>query len=122
MAKQESTDQQSEIIPSQSRMARAALEWGIRDLAKAALVSHDTVVRFERGEELKDKTVDAIREAFERNGVEFIAENGGRPGVRMAKQKKGRKACSSGNSTKDSSVAAGAAVAVPPAEFQPTAV
>jgi hypothetical protein len=92
MAKQESTDQQSEIIPSQSRMARAALEWGIRDLAKAALVSHDTVVRFERGEELKDRTVDAIREAFERNGVEFIAENGGGPGVRMAKQKKGRKA------------------------------
>jgi hypothetical protein len=73
-------------------MARAALEWGIRDLAKAALVSHDTVVRFERGEELKDRTVDAIREAFERNGVEFIAENGGGPGVRMAKQKKGRKA------------------------------
>jgi creatinine amidohydrolase/Fe(II)-dependent formamide hydrolase-like protein len=92
MAKQESTDQQSEIIPSQSRMARAALEWGIRDLAKAALVSHDTVVRFERGEELKDRTVDAIREAFERNGVEFIAENGGGPGVRMAKRKKGRKA------------------------------
>jgi creatinine amidohydrolase/Fe(II)-dependent formamide hydrolase-like protein len=92
MAKQESTDQQSEIIPSQSRMARAALEWGIRDLAKAALVSHDTVVRFERGEELKDRTVDAIREAFERNGVEFIAENGGGAGVRMAKQKKGRKA------------------------------
>jgi hypothetical protein len=73
-------------------MARAALEWGIRDLAKAALVSHDTVVRFERGEELKDRTVDAIREAFERNGVEFIAENGGGPGVRMAKRKKGRKA------------------------------
>jgi creatinine amidohydrolase/Fe(II)-dependent formamide hydrolase-like protein len=87
MAKQEKTDQQSEIIPSQSRMARAALEWGIRDLAKAALVSHDTVVRFERGEELKDRTVDAIREAFERHGVEFIAENGGGPGVRLAKRK-----------------------------------
>jgi hypothetical protein len=87
MTKQEKTDQQSEIIPSQSRMARAALEWGIRDLAKAALVSHDTVVRFERGEELKDRTVDAIREAFERHGVEFIAENGGGPGVRLAKRK-----------------------------------
>jgi hypothetical protein len=87
MAKQERPDQQSEIIPSQSRMARAALEWGIRDLAKAALVSHDTVVRFERGEELKDRTVDAIREAFERHGVVFIAENGGGPGVRLAKRK-----------------------------------
>jgi DNA-binding XRE family transcriptional regulator len=88
MADQGKSDQKSEIIPSQSRMARAALEWGIRDLAKAALVSHDTVVRFERGEDLKDRTVDAIREAFERNGVEFIAENGGGPGVRLAKPKR----------------------------------
>ena len=69
-------------------MARGALEWGIRDLARAALVSHDTIVRFERGEKLKDKTVDAIREAFERNGVVFIPENGGGPGVRLARPAK----------------------------------
>ena len=87
MAAQGKSDHKSEIRPSQSSMARAALEWGIRDLARAALVSHDTIVRFERGEELKDKTVDAIREAFERNGVVFIQENGGGPGVRLAKRK-----------------------------------
>jgi hypothetical protein len=69
-------------------MARAALEWGIRDLAKAALVSHDTVIRFERGEELKPRTVEAIREAFARHGVEFIAENGGGAGVRLARPKR----------------------------------
>jgi hypothetical protein len=86
MAAQGKSDQQSEIGPSQSRMARGALEWGIRDLARAALVSHDTIVRFERGEELKDKTVDSIREAFERNGVIFIPENGGGPGVRLARR------------------------------------
>jgi transcriptional regulator with XRE-family HTH domain len=68
-------------------MARSALGWGVRDLAKAALVSTDTVARLERSEELKDKTLDAIREAFERNGVEFISENGGGPGVRLAKRK-----------------------------------
>jgi len=68
--------------------ARAALEWGIRALARAVLISHDTVIRFERGEELRDKTIDAIREAFERHGVVFIAENGGGAGVRLAKAKK----------------------------------
>jgi transcriptional regulator with XRE-family HTH domain len=74
----------------QARMARAALEWGIRDLAKAALVSHDTVIRFERGENLKPRTVDAIREAFARHGVEFIAGNGGGPGVRLARPAKAK--------------------------------
>lgn len=71
----------------QCKMARSALGWGVRDLAKAALVSTDTIARLERGEELKDKTVDAIREAFERNGVVFIPENGGGPGVRLAKRR-----------------------------------
>jgi hypothetical protein len=66
-------------------MARTALAWGIRDLAEAADVSHDTVVRFERGEELKDRTVAAMQDALERGGVEFIPENGGGPGVRLAK-------------------------------------
>jgi hypothetical protein len=70
-------------------MARTALAWGVRDLAKAADVSHDTVVRFERGEELKDRTVAAMQESLERAGVEFIAEDessaGGGPGVRLAK-------------------------------------
>ena len=69
-------------------MARGALEWGIRDLAKAADVSHDTVIRFERGDELKSRTVAAIQSAFEKAGVEFIPENGGGPGVRLKKRNK----------------------------------
>ena len=66
-------------------MARAALELGVRELAKAAKVSTNTVTRFERGEELRERTVDAIRAALEAAGVEFIAENGGGPGVRLRK-------------------------------------
>jgi hypothetical protein len=54
---------------------------GVRELAAAAKVSTDTVARFERGEELKERTVDAIRRAFEDAGVEFT--NGERPGVRL---------------------------------------
>lgn len=69
------------FLPVQSRMARAGLGWGIRELARAAKVSVDTVVRFERGEELKERTVEALQRAFEAAGVEFV--NGDRPGLRL---------------------------------------
>jgi transcriptional regulator with XRE-family HTH domain len=69
----------------QCKMARAAVGWGVRDLAEAAKVSPDTVARFERGEELRERTVDAIRAALEAAGVEFIDENGGGAGVRLRK-------------------------------------
>jgi transcriptional regulator with XRE-family HTH domain len=69
------------FLPVQCRMARAALGMGVRDLAAAAKVAIDTVARFERGDELKQRTVDALRRALEEAGVEFT--NGGQPGVRL---------------------------------------
>ncbi|WP_442967799.1 helix-turn-helix domain-containing protein [Rhizobium sp. GR12] len=83
---QEKSYHRNEIDSIQCRMARAALGWGTRDLARNANVSPDTVARFERGENLKSTTVAALRAAFEAEGLEFIAENGGGPGVRMAKR------------------------------------
>jgi transcriptional regulator with XRE-family HTH domain len=71
----------------QSKMARAALGLGVRDLAAAAGVSPDTVARLERGEELRPRTVDAIRAALEAAGVIFVEENGEGPGVRLKKGK-----------------------------------
>ncbi|MBR1092700.1 transcriptional regulator [Bradyrhizobium manausense] len=73
------------IRPVQCRMARAALGWSVRDLASEAKVAIDTVARFERGDELKERTIDAIRSALEIGGVEFIDENGGGAGVRLRK-------------------------------------
>lgn len=70
---------------AQCRMARAALQIGVRDLAELAKVSPSTVARLEAGEELKERTVEAVRAALEAAGVEFIAENGGGPGVRTRK-------------------------------------
>ena len=52
-------------------MARAALQIGVRDLATLAKVSASTVARFEAREELKERTVDALRIALEKAGVEF---------------------------------------------------
>ena len=69
------------FLPVQCRMARAALGLGIRELAAAAKVSIDTVARFERGDELKERTIDAIQHALEAAGVEFT--NGRQPGVRL---------------------------------------
>lgn len=71
------------MLAVQCKMARAALAWGVRQLAEAAKVSPDTVARFERGEELRERTVDAMRAALEKAGIEFIAENGGGAGVRL---------------------------------------
>jgi transcriptional regulator with XRE-family HTH domain len=62
-------------------MARAALGLGIRELAVAAKVSIDTITRFERGDQLKERTIEAIQRALEAAGVEFT--NGEQPGVRL---------------------------------------
>jgi transcriptional regulator with XRE-family HTH domain len=68
-------------------MARTALGWSVKDLATAASVSTNTIVRFERGEALKPRTVIDIRQVLENAGVVFLdgeyAGNGG-PGVRLA--------------------------------------
>jgi transcriptional regulator with XRE-family HTH domain len=78
------------FLPLQCRMARAALGLGVRELAAAAKVSIDTVARFERGEELKARTIEALQRTLEGAGVEFIDENGGGPGVRLKKSTKGK--------------------------------
>lgn len=67
-------------------MARAGLGLGVRDLAERAQVSTNTITRLERGEALYPRTIDTIRLALESAGVEFIAENGGGPGVRLQSQ------------------------------------
>lgn len=73
------------MLPVQLEMALAAVKWGTRDLSAAAKVSLDTIARFKRGELVKPRTVEAIRSALEAAGVDFIAENGGGPGVRLRK-------------------------------------
>jgi transcriptional regulator with XRE-family HTH domain len=66
-------------------MARAALGLGIREVAELANIASNTVSRLEAGEELKPRTVAAIRSALESAGVIFVDENGEGPGVRLCK-------------------------------------
>lgn len=70
---------------AQCKMARAATGLGVRELASLAGVAQATVSRLERGEDLKQATIDTIRAALENAGVEFIPENGGGAGVRLRK-------------------------------------
>jgi transcriptional regulator with XRE-family HTH domain len=73
------------MTPIQMRMARAAVGWGVRDLAERAGVTANTVTRIENGSDAKQSTIAALRSALESAGVEFIPENGGGAGVRLRK-------------------------------------
>ena len=68
----------------QARMARAATQLSIREIARRAKVSPTTIVRIEAGMPANSATIEAIRRVFEAAGVEFT--NGGRPGASMKEQ------------------------------------
>jgi transcriptional regulator with XRE-family HTH domain len=67
----------------QLRMARAAVGWGVRELATRAGVTANTVTRIENGADAKQSTMDALQRALEAAGIEFT--NGEQPGVRLTK-------------------------------------
>ena len=67
----------------QIRMARSALGWGVRELAAKADVTPNTISRIEGGAPARTDTLERIVRALEAAGIEFIAENGGGPGVRL---------------------------------------
>lgn len=71
------------MLPIQCKMARVALNLGVRELAALAKVAPATVSRLEAGEALKERTVDDIRAALESAGILFIDQNGNGPGVRL---------------------------------------
>ena len=79
------------LSSDQIRGARAILRLSQADLAKAASVSLETIKRLEAMDgELKVRldTLTRIKEALEKAGIEFIPENGGGVGVRLAKRTK----------------------------------
>ena len=74
------------ITPRLMRAARAMAGWQQAELAEASGVPKPTISAFELKPEagkLATMNHKAIVEAFERAGLEFIAENGGGAGVRF---------------------------------------
>lgn len=68
-------------------MARAALKWTAQELAAKAEVSKNTVAAVEAGADAHAATLAAIERALTVGGIEFVPENGGGAGVRLAKKK-----------------------------------
>jgi transcriptional regulator with XRE-family HTH domain len=67
-------------------MARAALNWTVRDLAEATGLHRNTITNIEVGRYTGDsKSLELMERALKKAGIEFIDENGGGPGVRLRK-------------------------------------
>ncbi len=75
------------LTGTQVRMARAAVGWGVRELAEKANITPNTVSRIENGGDALASTLDRIRAALEGAGVIFIDEDEEGPGVRLRKSR-----------------------------------
>ncbi|MER8381516.1 transcriptional regulator [Mesorhizobium sp. M0923] len=76
------------ITSEQLRAARALLQWDQKALAAKSKVSVATIKRLEPLAGMlkaNQVTIEALKRALEAGGVEFIPENGGGPGVRLAR-------------------------------------
>ncbi len=72
------------LTGTQVRMARAAVGWGVRELAEKAKINPNTVSRIENGGDALASTLDRIQAALENAEVIFIDRNeDGGPGVRL---------------------------------------
>ena len=79
------------ITPEQCRAARALLNWTQDELAKSVSVSAVSIRAFEKGGEMRESNRKLLQLTLEAAGVEFIPENGGGAGVRLATRRDGTK-------------------------------
>ena len=80
------------VTSAQVRMARAALNWTVRDLADATQLHRNTITNIETGKYAGDvATLAIIGSVLKRAGVVFIDENGGGPGVRLRERQQKQK-------------------------------
>lgn len=76
------------ITPAQCRAARALLDWPRERLASESRIGLRSIVDFERSARApRYVTLDALRRALEKAGVEFT--NSDQPGVKLIKSAKG---------------------------------
>ncbi len=74
------------LTGSQIRMARAALNWSVRDLAARSQVSASTINRAEASNAMPPTTranLQLLRATFEAAGVEFLDDTEDAPGIRI---------------------------------------
>jgi ribosome-binding protein aMBF1 (putative translation factor) len=74
------------VTGSQIRAARAILRWSAETLAQRAAVGIQTIKRMEAVDGVppgRATTLSDVQRTLEAEGIEFIEENGGGPGVRL---------------------------------------
>jgi transcriptional regulator with XRE-family HTH domain len=72
----------------QIKMARAALGWGVRDLAARSGLTPNTVDKIENGADARKSTMDALENTLRNAGITFVDGNysgSGGPGVRLSR-------------------------------------
>lgn len=75
------------LTPLQCRMARVALDWTVRQLARQAGLSLATVSRFENGQSVAAGRADRLHEVFMEAGIDFVDEDDtGGVGLRLSKR------------------------------------
>jgi transcriptional regulator with XRE-family HTH domain len=70
------------LTREQVRMARAALQWTVGELARQTSLTAKTIHNYEHGGNATIETLEKIKAAFERAGVTWVPENGGPATVR----------------------------------------
>ena len=60
--------------PSHCRMARAALNWALRDLEKKSGVNRNTISRYESGKEILSGSLRTLERVFVEAGITFVDE------------------------------------------------
>jgi predicted transcriptional regulator len=76
------------ITPELASAARALLGWSRSHLARQARVSERIIGKYENGLRASHLNLGLLRSTFEAAGIEFIADSGGGPGVRLRKAAK----------------------------------
>ncbi len=76
------------LSPTHVRMARAGLNWTLKDLESKTGVNKNTISRYEAGAAILTDTLQRIEKAFKAAGVIFIDEDDAHgPGVQLQKIK-----------------------------------
>src|SRR5258708_38004107 len=75
------------IRPLHLRMARAALDWSLKELAERAGVNINTISRYEAGSQVMSGTLSKLEAVLVKEGVVFLDDDGDLgPGVRLRRQ------------------------------------
>ncbi len=74
----------------QVRMGRAAVGWNVRELARNAGVTPNTISRIENGGDALASTMERLQTALEAAGVIFIYADEEGPGVRLRGDRSGQ--------------------------------